>query len=197
MPVVKHQHKPSLRLTKDTAFIGFDLGKTTSAGIVKIQDGVPVVIDALSTDLGYDEPPKGKLKHDARLARRIDRLWVFMENIMDVYPDYVIGVEHPAQMRGKIAIGDLQSYFGVALLMARRSGKRFETFQVSEWKSKIGANVSFGSHTKQKVRQKETKQRILDVILELTGVDYGKNHDKADSIGIAIATAIMKGGLVI
>ena len=195
MAVVKHQHKPTVALTKDTAFIGFDLGKTTSAGIVKIQQGKPVLIDALSTDLSTHEPAKGK--HDAKLAHRIDRLWTFMENVIGAYPDYIIGVEHPAQMRGKIAIGDLQSYFGVALLIARRSGKRFESFQVSEWKSKIGANVHFGSGTKQSVRAKETKQRILDVILELTGKDFGKNHDKADGVGIAIATAIMKGGLVV
>lgn len=177
-----------------TMFIGIDLGKTTSAGIVSIdEDGDPVYVDALQIDLEDGMPPK--FKGDRKLAFKIDRLYRFLENVLDAYPKYVIGVERPPIMRGKVAVGQLQSLFGVALLLSRRSAERFDTFAVNEWRAKIDANVHFGSQTKKSVRSKMVKQRVVDVILEILDVEV--DHDRADGLGVALATAITKGGLVL
>ena len=182
-------------MSTTTVFIGIDLGRATSAGIVRIENKKPILVDSIKTDLGRGEAEKAS--SDKKLAYRIDRLYSFLENLLGTYPDYALGVERPPQMKGKIAIGHLQAYYGVALLMARRSDKRFSTMAVPTWKSIVGAGVSFGSPTKASVRQKIVKQRSLDVILSLLGKDYGKDHDRADSLGIAIATAVKHGGLVL
>jgi len=188
-------------------FAGIDFGKVTSCGIIRVNDGVSVLVDTVQVVLDDLEPKvkrskpvKGAKRRKPiratvdQIAKRLVRLDDFLELVLTSWQIEAVGLEIPPGAKDQQVFQQLSMYYGLALARSAKIGTPCKAMTVSAWRSAIGIRGKPPSGLKKAQRTALVKKTVVRAVNHHLGSKFEtQEHDRADGAGIALATAVVKG----
>ena len=188
-------------------FAGIDFGKVTSCGIIAVSDGVAHVVDTMQVVLDDAEPtvrrtkkaPGSKRRKPVRatpdqIAKRLVRLDDFLELVLTSWQLELVGLETPPGVKDQQVFQQLSMYYGLAMARIAKVGVPFKPMTVNEWRKFVGIRGAPPSGWNKSQRTEMIKRTVVRAVNRSTGSTFeNKDHDRADSAGIALAAAVVKG----
>jgi Holliday junction resolvasome RuvABC endonuclease subunit len=172
-------------------FAGIDFGKVTSVQV----------------DLGDLEPkPKRQKKGEKKaktkrkgvtteqVAARLVRLDDFLALVLTSWEIECVGLEIPPGVRDQKVFQQLSMYYGLALARVAKVEVPCKPLTVTEWRKLVGIRGKPPKELKQSSRTNWIKGTVIKAVNRHTGSAFEmKDHDRADGVGVALATAVVKG----